>query len=245
MLQAVKEQILEIATEILCDEPQGMRTGELTPKIRASLQDYKLKGGIHGTLLEYARSPGAAIYQPSRGWFKHTKFRNSGPSQIPAQPKSEKAAETAFYEPFADGLMERQECTKAIRVGGAKLGKKWGTPDVMGVRKPLVGDIVQFPVEVFSAEIKVTGDNLITAFGQACSYKLFSHRSFIVVPRSSPSEDIDRLDSLCQIFGIGLVLFDPSPQNPNFEFRTRAQKHDPDMFYLNEKIRAIGKELLG
>jgi hypothetical protein len=138
-----------------------------------------------------------------------------------------------------------EACTKAIPVGGAMMKDKFGTPDVIGVYRPSYDDIIQFPMEIVSAEIKVSGDSLITAFGQACSYKLFSHKSYIVVPKTAPQSDIDRLDSLCLIFGIGLVVFNPSsPEDPDFEIRTRTTKHDPDMFYVNEKIKRIGDQLL-
>ena len=47
-------------------------------------------------------------------------------------------------------------------------------------------------------------------------------------------EDKDRLESLCMLFGVGLVLFDLDKDNPNFEIRMRAQRFSPDMFYVNE-----------
>ena len=81
---------------------------------------------------------------------------------------------------------------------------------------------------------KIESAGLITAFGQACAYRLFSHKSYIVVPVDSPEDDIGRLDALARIFGIGLFLFDAiAPKEPKFEIRVRAAKHDPDMFYVN------------
>ena len=86
--------------------------------------------------------------------------------------------------------------------------------------------------------------NLITAFGQCCSYKLFSHKSYLVVPNSSSEEDISRLDSLARIFGIGLVLFKPDdPNQPQFTIRVRASGEQPDMFYVNKYLRLVEKEL--
>jgi hypothetical protein len=55
---------------------------------------------------------------------------------------------------------------------------------------------------------------------------------------------LDRLDSLCQIFGIGLVKFDAtSPAAPNFDIVTRAARHEPDLFYTNKYMALIEKEL--
>jgi len=73
---------------------------------------------------------------------------------------------------------------------------------------------------------------------------LFSHKSYLVIPNISSKEDRDRLDSLCLLFGIGLILFDPqSPDDPHFDIRVRPQKHEPDMFFVNKYIKAIEKEL--
>ena len=55
--------------------------------------------------------------------------------------------------------------------------------------------------------MKIDPASLITAFGQACAYRLFSHKSYIVVPTDSPEDDIGRLDTSGRIFGIGVILF--------------------------------------
>jgi hypothetical protein len=36
------------------------------------------------------------------------------------------------------------------------------------------------------------------------------------------------------LFGIGLVLFQPDIEQPDFEIRVRAQRYYPDMYYVNE-----------
>jgi len=237
-------RIISAAIDILAKEPQGLRMAELTQeRLAKALPD--IKTGRHYILMGYVKQPGAMIYQPARGWFKHVEFQDTSDVSVVSKPSAPPLHEAAFYQPFADYLRENlQECTKAIVVGGSKLKDKFGTPDVVGVFAPSATDVIEFPVEVVSAEIKVSTDSLITAFGQVCSYRLFSHKCYIAVPKTTGA-DIDRLESLCMIFGIGLILFDPaSPLAPNFEVRTRAVRHEPDMFYVNDKIRYIAKELL-
>ncbi len=57
-------------------------------------------------------------------------------------------------------------------------------------------------------------------------------------------EDLSRLDALCLIFGIGLVLFDnQNPKEPKFDIRVRPLKHEPDMFYVNKYMRLVEIEL--
>jgi hypothetical protein len=43
-----------------------------------------------------------------------------------------------------------------------------------------------------------------------------------------------RLESLCMLFGVGLVLFDLDKDDPRFTILVRAQRFSPDMFYVNE-----------
>lgn len=240
-----RERIIATALDILGAEPRGLSTGELLAKVKAKLNDEKR--GVHTALMNYVKQADSALYQPARGWFKAKDSQcDEQPPPVRSEEVRERVAEAVFYEPFADWLVEGPEsCTKAITVGGSMMKDKFGTPDVVGVFRPSYDDIISFPMEIVSAEIKVSEDSLITAFGQACSYKLFSHKSYIVIPHTAPQADIDRLDSLCMIFGIGLVLFNStSPANPNFQIRTRAGRHDPDMFYVNQKLRLIGDKLL-
>ncbi len=65
-----------------------------------------------------------------------------------------------------------------------------------------------------------------------------------MVPREAPAEDVDRLDALCLIFGIGLILYDANdPENPAFQIRVRAAKHEPDSFYVNQNIKIVADDL--
>lgn len=105
-------------------------------------------------------------------------------------------------------------------------------------------NIIQAPIEIISAEIKPDVSQLVTAFGQACAYCLFSHKSYLVVSQKSPGDEIARLDALCQVFGIGLVLFDSDkPKDPRYTIRVRPRYQQPDLFYANRYMKLIEKEL--
>ena len=54
------------------------------------------------------------------------------------------------------------------------------------------------------------------------------------MPTTLAEEDQSRLESLCMLFGVGLVLFDLNKDAPQFSIRVRAQRFSPDMFYANE-----------
>ena len=105
-------------------------------------------------------------------------------------------------------------------------------------------DIVKGETEIVSAEIKLDTAQLVTAFGQVCAYRLFSHKVYLVVPDQSLLEDKLKLASLCEIFGIGLVFFDAnSPTNPNWRIRVSAARHNPDLTYTNKHMAKIEEQL--
>ena len=54
------------------------------------------------------------------------------------------------------------------------------------------------------------------------------------MPQTLTEEDKSRLESLCMLFGVGLVLFELNKDAPNFAIRVRVQRFYPDMFYANE-----------
>ncbi|MEO0128549.1 MAG: hypothetical protein ABIL39_03190 [candidate division WOR-3 bacterium] len=246
-METRKEKIIGKAMEILKASPDGVRYSDLVRKIHAEFPDFPVNT-IHGSLWDFKTHLPKEVYQPARGVYRHVQFRKDEIEEEKEQkvsPDVERIREEDFYKPFADWLVnELEDCTKAIPLGGNRFKDKWGTPDVIGKKEARRSDIVKSPTEIISAEIKADTKDLITAFGQACSYKLFSHKSYIVIPKNSPPDDISKLDALCLIFGIGLVLFDNNdPEKPMFEIRVRPIKHDPDMFYVNQYMKLVEKEL--
>jgi hypothetical protein len=175
------------------------------------------------------------VVKPSRGLFQP--FSAADLAAVPQVivPASPKISEEDFYEPFAEWLKnDLDEATMAVSVGGAGFQKKWGTPDVVGIYKPLPSDRIKFPSEIIAAEIKIDPLQPVIAFGQAVAYRLFAAKSYIVVPGSISEEDYSRLEALCMLYGVGLVLFTLDPKDPKFTIRVRAQRFLPDMFYVNE-----------
>jgi hypothetical protein len=241
-------QIRKIALQILDNNPQGVRYSELSQKI-LELGNFN-KNTISGATWDLDATYPDKVYKPDRGLFRLLKFKenvSAQPDEQPGskQPKPKAIREEDFYEPFAKWLVnELEECTSAIGLGGNIFRDKWGTPDVVGIRESKRSDIVPFPTEIIAAEIKTDSAGLITAFGQACAYKIFSHKSYIVVPADSLYEDITRLDTLCRQFGIGLILFNnTNAEDPSFEIRARAVKHEPDMFFVNRNLKLIEDKL--
>ena len=245
-------QIRKIALEILEEKFEGISYSELGRAILGKNAKFNTNT-INGATWDLDVQFPDKVYKPVRGVYRLLKFKED----IATQPdelvkvirtkfqKAIKNKEEDFYKPFADWLVKGVgECTKAIELGGNIFRDKWGTPDVIGVRESKRSDIIQFPTEIVTAEIKIDSNGLITAFGQACAYKIFAHKSYIVVPNNSQIEDITRLDTLCRQFGIGLILFNTKDaESPDFEIKTRAVNHEPDMFFVNKNLRYIEDKL--
>ena len=100
----------------------------------------------------------------------------------------------------------------------------------MSSRAKMISSCSPFPIEIVSAEIKIDPLAPVVAFGQAVAYRLFSTKTYIAMPTTLTEEDQSRLESLCMLFGVGLVLFDPNKDAPQFSIRVRAQRFSPDMF---------------
>jgi hypothetical protein len=245
-----REKIIKKAYEILENSPEGIRYSDLVRKIQDAYPEIKLKVIQWETYNLHKKFKGVA--KPERGLFILKKFleektRTDLREVKEAIKKAERliGREENFYQPFADYLVNYlDECTSAMPLGGNRFQDRWGTPDIFGVYKFSETDPIKPLVEIVSAEIKTDTNQLITAFGQACAYKLFSHKVYLAIPKDA-EKDVARLESLCLRFGIGLILFDSkNPEDPKFEIRTRAIKNEPDYFYVNEYLKKLSKEEL-
>ena len=248
-MSAQREKIIKQVREILENSPKGIRYTDLVRSINEALPDIKINT-IHGTMwnLKQKIDKGEVkdIVAPERGLYILQKYyKEEGYGESEEIKKTEEIKEEDFYKLFADYLVnDLEECTKAIPLGGNRFQDRWGTPDVIGTYRVFGIGHIQPPTEVISAEIKTDVNQLITSFGQACSYKLFSHKVYLVIPRDSRMVDIKRIEALCLKFGIGLILFNKNnKENPEFEILTRAMKSEPDYYYLNKYLKLIDDDI--
>jgi hypothetical protein len=185
----IGERIVARALELLTQHPDGLRYSELLRRIAESDESFNTNT-IQGNIWNLDAQFPKRVYKPSRGLFRLIQFRDERTEQLKeelVEVPPVQIEEADFYKPFADWLVnEIEDCTKAIPLGRNRFRDKWGTPDVVGKRESKRSDIIQAPVEIISAEIKTDTSQLVTAFGQACAYNLFSHKTYLVIPKSSP-----------------------------------------------------------
>ncbi|MFO1514946.1 MAG: hypothetical protein U1F83_18905 [Verrucomicrobiota bacterium] len=193
----ITKRIKDKALELLDLFPNGLRYSELHAKISAADASFN-SNTVNGSIWNLDALFPDKVYKPSKGLFRLLKYKPSEPEVVEPAPSGDSPApkikEEDFYEPFADWLKnEIEDVTHAIPLGGNRFKDKWGTPDVVGKRESRRSDIIRGTTEIVSAEIKTETLQLITAFGQACAYKIFSNKVYLVVPTRSSDEDLDRL----------------------------------------------------
>ncbi len=245
--QRVTQRIKKVALQILADYPDGQRYIELKRKIQLVDPTFN-HNTINGSIWNLEAVFPEKVYKPSKGVFRLLVNKNKVSTvltQVDSLQAETKIKESDFYLPFADWLKnDIEDVTYAIPLGGSIFKDKWGTPDVIGRKESQRSDLIKGLTEIVSAEIKTDTNQLITAFGQTCAYKLFSHKAYLVVPKQADTDELSRLDSLCQIFGIGLVTCDATnPEMPDFRILVRPSKQEPDLFYTNKYMALIEKEL--
>ena len=254
-----RQQIHERALLVLEDHPQGIRWSELLRAVKADASETphnSIDGGIHNLLTTRT----SEIIKVARGTYQLAKYVEAEDEiataqevktiNTPVKPDTSGSApltEQDFYTSFAEWLEENDEATVASALGGQSLGGKWGTPDVIGVLKPRAQDLFKFEPQIVTAEIKAVPNQPVVAFGQAVAYRLFSHKSYIVVPNSTSSDDMNRLKSLCSIHGVGLITFVLNKYQPEYAVIVLPVNAAPDMFYVNsmlDRLKATEPRLL-
>jgi hypothetical protein len=252
MAKLNRKQIQDRAHELLEQSPNGLRWGRILNEIHLSEPETP-PNSIHGAIQNLFTSS-EEIVKVARGTYRLRKYveEDAIDSLAAEEALTEESvvADTAgvgkvnvteqgFYASFAEWLVENDEATVAVELGGSSLGGKWGTPDVLGVLKPRAQDIFRFEPQIVSAEIKATPSQPVVAFGQAVAYRLFSHKSYIVVPCTTSEDDMARLKALCSIHGVGLITFTLNIDAPDYTIIVLAVQANPDMFYVNTMLKRL------
>lgn len=243
------KQIQDEVRSLLELHKGGIRWSEILKKIHDKHPETPLNT-IHGATHVLLSKDKDSIVKAARGTYVLAKFFETPSPADRAPPHDSKDTsvdaaggklfEVDFYKPFAEWLREELDEVNVVEtLGGNVFKSKWGTPDVFGVLKPLPGELLEFERQVVSAEIKLDPQQPIVAFGQAMAYRLFSHRSYVVLPNTIGEEDRGRLDALAMIYGLGFATFSLDKENPDFSLRVRATLRQPDMFYVNQVARRI------
>ena len=230
-----KDDIRKKALDILArpEYKSGIRFSALVKKVVAETSENE--NTCNGSLYNLPKELPDKISRPYRGLFilKENEKLLKDVEQNFEQKATNKVTEDDIYQPARDFLLSREECTHAVVIGGNIFGKKWGTPDILGAIRADSDAVYKPPLEIIAVEIKDEGYSPVEALGQAMAYKLFAHRTWLILPDDS---DLDRIEGIAISANIGLISF--SKEKDGFEFVTlnRPATGHPDFTEVNKKL---------
>lgn len=233
-----QDDIRKKAIEILSRKEYvgGLRYSMLTKKIAEETGENS--NTINGSTWNMPNEMPDQVSRPQRGLFILTKNLGAvvdGDGEA-VEKYSDEFKEQDVYEPAKDYLLGKGEATHAIAVGGAMFKQKWGTPDIMGAIRVSSDAVYQPPIEIVAVEVKGNNYLPVEALGQAMAYKLFAHRTWLVLPET---DDIDRVEGIAMSANIGLVVF--TYKNGQFIFETlnRPMMGNPDADEVNNILNTL------
>jgi len=202
----LREHIRAIAFDKLKENKSGLRFSELLRQIQ--LVDPKLKSStVNSSIWNLDAIFPDEVYKPSKGLFRLSIFRQG---DIPALPSNQEPTpklrirEEAFYPLFANWLKnDLEDATHAIALGRNVFKCRWGTPDVLGKSESRRSDVIKGETSIVAAEIKADVSATVTGFGQACAYRLFSHKSYLVIPLQTPQDELEELTHYARCLALG------------------------------------------
>ena len=154
MAKLTGKQIKELAKSIIASNPGGIRFSSLVDQILQQNPETP-ENTIHGSVRDLEKQFPQEVGKPRRGLY--TPIGTKENDTVSAASTEQIAPTTGVnVEPFAERLKnDLDEVTEVASLGGGGLKSKWGTPDVVGTYKKLPGNVIEFPVEIASAEIKI------------------------------------------------------------------------------------------
>ncbi len=239
-----KEQIIKKALEILVlpESKGGIRISSLIKKVATDTGENI--NTCTGSLWNLPEQFPEKVSRPFRGVLilKENERFLKDVVEVSTEAKPEaKLTEAGIYEPAMNYLLSEQECTHAIVIGGNAFGRKWGTPDILGVIRASSDATYRPIIELVAVEIKDEGYLPIEALGQAMAYKLFAHRTWLILP-DEDNEDISRIQGIAITANIGLVSFARKEDGFEFITRNRPISGRPDLMEVNSMLEKLKRD---
>lgn len=238
---SLKEKILTLLP------PDGSSVGNAS--VRASLgldwpQYQKVRDElVQDGLIELGRGRGGSV--------RRTRIVES--EVIEEEKKEKKAAqkyaglEAKLYEPFFSSLKlwaRDQSWTdfvlhKTAFSGRRATGGIWTRPDfvVVGYRKFEYTPGIVRDLETFEVKTHMCG---IEAVFETAAQSRAATKSYLAVLKNEkgPSqENLDRIESECIRFGLGLIFFGNPKNYSEWEYRVEPTRQEPDPFIVEEFVR--------
>ncbi len=212
----------------------------LAKKLGWPLQSYfKLRDELVAEKkVEVGRGRGGSVRRPS------TEIDRAA---IVARKGRRRSSERSLYAGFLEGLRlwaRAQSWTDHIiqqtsDQGRRRTGGRFTRPDfvVIGTKKYEYTPGVIRDIETF--EVKALGATIDVVF-EAASHSRFATKAYVALQtaENEPTEDeLGRIESECQRFGLGLITYQDPSDYDNWEYRCDPVRKEPDPELVEQFVR--------
>lgn len=167
-------------------------------------------------------------------------------SEVPGSPNGQRTRELDLYPGFQEALgrwakdqgWDEHFVQQTAHKGSRKTGGTWTRPDfvVVGYRNFEYTPGIVRDLETF--EVKPS-DFGVEAVFETAAHSRFATRSYLAVERREDQDPelLDRVESECQRFGIGFVMFAEAGKLDTWDFRVEPKREEPDPADLERFIQ--------
>ncbi len=174
-------------------------------------------------------------------------------SQLPEQKKEDlkktRIKEKDLYDPLLNVIktywvkendIEEYILEKTADGGGKKTGGKWTRPDITLISIKNYQYIYGKIMEVVTFEIKPEDNYGVESVFETASQSVFAHKAYLCVHLTSgkpETEEFERIQRQCEVFGIGLIVFEKPEDWETYETVIEPKRKDPDPYEVNLFIK--------
>lgn len=163
--------------------------------------------------------------------------------------KKVRAKESELYEPFIKVIKEYwineygiddYIVDKTANQGSKSTRGRWTRPDVTLISMKNFQYIYGKIMEVITFEIKPEDSYGVESVFETASQSVFAHKSFLCIhlPSGKPdTEEFERIIRQCELFGVGLLVFEKPDVWETYETVVDPKRKEPDPYEVNLFIK--------
>jgi len=163
--------------------------------------------------------------------------------------KKTRIKENDLYEPFIkvlkdywakDNDIDDYIVNNTANAGKKKTGGRWTRPDITLISIKNYQFIYGKIMEGITFEIKPEDYFGVESVFETASQSVFAHKSFLCIhlPSGKPETDeFDRIMRQCELFGVGLIVFEKPEDWETYETIIDPKRREPDPYEVNSFIK--------
>jgi len=163
--------------------------------------------------------------------------------------KKPRINEKDLYDPFIkvikefwanDNDIDDYIINNTASQGKKKTGGRWTRPDITLISMKNYQFIFGKIMDVITFEIKPEDNYGVESVFETASQSIFAHKSFLCIHISTgkpETEEFDRIIRQCELFGVGLIVFEKPDDWETYETIIDPKRREPDPYEVNAFIK--------